>query len=77
MNDRDYRPMLVGRLREASCFIVRSGDVGKEVARVLFTYDLEASQRNKERFADAESSCAVCVSEAVALGHFASHNLAT
>ncbi len=47
MNNCDYGSMLVGRSREASCFIVRSGDVGKEVARVLFTYDLETSQRNK------------------------------
>jgi hypothetical protein len=45
MNNRDYGSMLVRRSREASCFIVRSGDISKQVAHLPLADDLEVGQR--------------------------------
>ena len=51
-----HRLMFLWRLRYCGGFIMRGGDIRKQVTRFLFADDLEVSQRNDERLTDAESA---------------------
>jgi hypothetical protein len=69
LDDLDHRLMLLGRLRDASSFAVRCGDIDKQIARVAFADDVEISQRQKERLADSKCGHALGVIEPCAVCH--------
>ena len=58
-HNRRNSPMSLRRLGGVGGIAVRGGNVGQQVARVLFADDLELGQDNEQRFANAEGRYAI------------------
>jgi hypothetical protein len=68
LHNGDDSAVFFWALRGGDCFLMRGGDICKQVARVLFAYDLGLSQSEKERLAYAECGCALGIWQAFLLG---------
>src|SRR5688572_19902345 len=69
LHNGDHGLMLVGSGGRSSGFLVRGGDIRKQVARVPFADDLEVRQCDKKRLANTKSGRAVRIAKACMFGH--------